>query len=309
MIADLYVIAGSQTGSQTCYASPMAATGAKRRGHGEDAIYFAAAKNRYVGAVSLGFGPNGRRVRRKVYGRTKQEVRDKLKAVHADLDRGLRTSGRYTVRQAVEDWLQHGLPGRSERTRDVNREAAAPLLEVIGSKPLRELTAGDVRTALDTLSVSHSTRYLQLARAALARAIKYAEAHDRVGRNVATLVDPPNGRVGRPSRSFTLVQARALLRAAATSRLNAYVVLSLTVGVRTEEARQLCWDHLDLDGDPDADPPRPPSVAVWRSVRQGGDTKTPKSRRTLALRRHQALSAWHHQRTRLTRDTEITQVS
>jgi integrase len=27
----------------------------------------------------------------------------------------------------------------------------------------------------------------------------------------------------------------------------------------------------------------PPSVAVWRSVRQGGDTKTAKSRRTLAL--------------------------
>ena len=261
----------------------MAATGAKRRGHGEDAIYFAAAKNRYVGAVSLGFGPDGRRIRRKVYGRTKQEVRDKLKALHSELDRGLRTSGRYTVRQAVEDWLCNGLPGRSERTRGVNREATAPLLELIGSKPLRELTAGDVRAALDTLSTSHSTRYLQLSRAALARAIKYAETHDRVGRNVATLVEPPKGQEGRPSRSFTLDQARALLKAAGESRLNAYVVLSLTVGVRTEEARQLCWDHLDLDGDPDADPPVPPSVAVWQSVRQGGDTKTPKSRRTLAL--------------------------
>ncbi len=104
-----------------------------------------------------------------------------------------------------------------------------------------------------------------------------------MGRNVATLVDIPKGREGRPSRSFTLDQARALLKAAGESRLHAYVVLSLTVGVRTEEARQLCWDHLDLDGDPDADSPVPPSVAVWRSVRQGGDTKTPKSRRTLAL--------------------------
>lgn len=261
----------------------MAATLGKRRGHGEDAIYFAAAKNRYVGAVSLGFGPDGRRVRRKVYGRTKQEVKDKLKVLHAELDRGLRTSGRYMVRQAVADWLRDGLPGRSERTRSVNREAAAPLLELIGSRLLRELTAGDVRAALDTLSTSHSTRYLQIARGALARAIKFAEAHDRVGRNVATLVDPPKGQEGRPSRSFTLDQARALLEAASHSRLNAYVVLSLTVGVRTEEARQLCWDHLDLDGDSEADPPVPPSVAVWRSVRQGGDTKTPKSRRTLAL--------------------------
>ena len=36
----------------------MAETPARRRGHGEDAIYFDAAKNRYVGAVSLGFGPD-----------------------------------------------------------------------------------------------------------------------------------------------------------------------------------------------------------------------------------------------------------
>jgi integrase len=60
-------------------------------------------------------------------------------------------------------------------------------------------------------------------------------------------------------------------------------VLSLTVGIRTEEARDLCWDHVDLDGDPAAVGSAPPSVAVWRSVRHGGDTKTAKSRRTLAL--------------------------
>jgi hypothetical protein len=90
--------------------------------HGEDSIYFAATKNRYVGAVSLGFGPDGRRIRRKVYRRTKQEVRDKLKAVHAELDRGLRTSGKYTVRQAVEDWLRDGLPGgRSARGASTGR--------------------------------------------------------------------------------------------------------------------------------------------------------------------------------------------
>jgi integrase len=254
-----------------------------RRGRGEDAIYLDAAKNRYVGAVSLGFGPEGKRVRRKVTGRTKQEVRDKLKALHGELDRGLRTSSTYTVRQAVDDWLRGGLPGRSKRTRSIYQEALTPLLEHIGARPLRELTAGDVRSGLESLTGRLSTRYLQIARASLARTIRYAEAHDLVGRNVATLVDPPKGRVGRPSRSFTLDQARALLRAAGESRLNAYVVLSLTVGIRTEEARELRWDYVDLEGKREAERPVPPSVAVWRSVRQGGDTKTAKSRRTLAL--------------------------
>jgi hypothetical protein len=104
----------------------MTDTAARRRGHGEDAVYFDAAKNRYVGAVSLGFGPDGKRSRRKVSGRTKQEVRDKLKALHTELDRGLRTSSTYTVRQTVDDWLAGGLPGRPERTRSVYREALTP---------------------------------------------------------------------------------------------------------------------------------------------------------------------------------------
>jgi integrase len=140
-----------------------------------------------------------------------------------------------------------------------------------------------VRKGLEALGDRLSTRYLQITRASLARAIRYAEAHDLVGRNVATLVDAPKGQVGRPSRSLTLDQSLALLEAAQESRLNAYVVLSLCMGVRTEEARELHWDHIDLDGDPSAVRPVPPSVAVRHSVRQGGDTKTAKSRRTLAL--------------------------
>jgi integrase len=261
----------------------MADTVARRRGYGEDAIYFDAAKNRYVGAISVGFGPDGKRIRRKVTGKTKGEVRDKLKAAHAELDRGLHTSATYTVQHAVDDWLEGGLQGRSDRTRSVYHEALKPLLEHIGARPLRELTARDVRRGLEALSERMSSRYLQISRASLARAIRYAEAQDLVGRNVATLVDNPKGQVGRPSRSFTLEQSLALLESAKESRLNAYVVLSLAVGVRTEEARELHWDRVDLDGKPDAARPVPPSVAVWHSVRQGGDTKTAKSRRTLAL--------------------------
>ena len=37
----------------------MTGSTARRREHGEDAIYFDATKNRYVGAVPLGFGPDG----------------------------------------------------------------------------------------------------------------------------------------------------------------------------------------------------------------------------------------------------------
>jgi hypothetical protein len=48
-------------------------------------------------------------------------------------------------------------------------------------------------------------------------------------------------------------------------------------GVRPEEARAIGREQdMDLDGDP-------PSVAVLRADRAGGDTKTPRSRRALKL--------------------------
>ena len=259
----------------------MADTSAKRRGHGEDAIYFAADKNRYIGAVSVGFGPDGRRLRRKVSGKTKQEVRDKLKAVHAELDAGLHPAAGYTVQAAVEDWLAQGLSGRSARTVQLYRDGVKPLTDRLGARPLRKLSAADVRSALTELSGQLSTRSLQIAHNCLVRAIRHAEADDLVGRNVAALVRPPAGHEGRPSKALSVEQARQLMRAAADERqegdphpLHAYVVLLLTTGLRPEEARALCWDHVDLEAG---------TVAVWRSDRAGGDTKTPKSRRTLRL--------------------------
>ncbi len=93
----------------------------------------------------------------------------------------------------------------------------------------------------------------------------------------------PRGRPGRPSKALTFVQAEAVLAASAGGRMDAYVLLSLLTGARTEELRALMWDHVDLVGTPDVVPLVPPYMAVWRSVRSGGDTKTRKSRRTLAL--------------------------
>src|SRR5262249_51203682 len=81
---------------------------------------------------------------------------------------------------------------------------------------------------------------------------------------------------GRPSKSLTLSQAEALLKAAEESDLHAYIVMSLLTGARTEELRELTWSHVDLDTEP-------PAVKVWRSVRASGDTKSRRSRRTLAL--------------------------
>jgi integrase len=128
-----------------------------------------------------------------------------------------------------------------------------------------------------------STSTVQRLPETLNRVINRAMARDQVKRNVVVLCEVPKGTIGRPSNSLTLSQANAVLDAAEGYALHAYVVVSLLTGARTEELRALTWDLVDLDGRPNDKPPRPPSIQVWRSVRESGDTKTRSSRRTLAL--------------------------
>ena len=60
----------------------------------------------------------------------------------------------------------------------------------------------------------------------------------------------------------------------ANQRLAALFILSITLGLRPGELRKLTWDLVDLDRG---------VVHVWRSASKSGDTKTPKSKRSLEL--------------------------
>lgn len=51
----------------------------------------------------------------------------------------------------------------------------------------------------------------------------------------------------------------------------------------SEELRELRWDHVFLEPTSVGGVELPPYIAVWRSVRTDGETKTAKSRRTIAL--------------------------
>ena len=108
----------------------------------------------------------------------------------------------------------------------------------------------------------------------MTRAVRHAEGQDLVRRDVSALVDTPRGLEGRPSQSLTLAEASVLLEAVEASRLHAFIVLCLLIGVRSEEARALTWEHVDLEAG---------TISVWRSVRAHGDIKTNRSRRTLKL--------------------------
>jgi integrase len=258
---------------------------ATRRSRGDGGLHFDATRQRWIATASLGYDPAGKRIIKRGSGKTKTEAKDKLKQVLRDCEDGLALAGDgLTVGQAVNDWLAHGLTSRDPRT-----VATAVILSrnhiipALGARKLRDLTARDVDKWLADKAQGLSTATLRRLHSCLSRSLDRAMARDQGRRNVAHLCSVPKGQPGRPSKALTLAQAQAVLAAAAGSRMHAYVVVSLLTGARTEELRALTWDHVNLHGEPDAVPPVPPHVAVWRSVRAGGDTKTRKSCRTLAL--------------------------
>jgi integrase len=269
-----------------------------KRSKGEGGLHWDERRQRWIATMTIGYNALGKRVTRKASAKTKTEAKAKLKEMLRDYEDGLSgISGGYTVGEAVNYWLTYGLSGRDTNTVKLYRICAdTHILPALGKRKLRELAVEDVERLLAQKSAVLSTRSLRILHSILSRSVRHAQVRDKVRRNVVLLCDVPAGRPGRPSKSMTFGQAQAVLAAAdeASVRMRAYIVLSLLTGMRTEEVRGLPWSNVVAyhDGQQAWVPVTEAgwqhfqfAVYVWRSVRATGDTKTRKSRRTLALPR------------------------
>ena len=319
----------------------------RRARRGDDGITWDKVNKCYVGTISLGYDGAGKRIRPTVRGKTKTEVKDKLDKLHDEIKAGIRTPATYTVEQCVRDWLD-SLTLDPETIAEYRGQAEKWIYPKIGKAKLKDFTVLGAERFFAEVGTVLSKRSLVMIKSTLRRAIRRAQKHDLIGKNVAELADLPEGRPGRPSRAMTEDQATRVLEAArgavtgytdvvkvaaagqaathaarrdtakpaeielacGTSprkgatvtrtgtdvaaatcrtcrtqlglddtkdthvRLEALFVLAITLGLRPGELRALTWDHVDLGNG---------VIHVWRSSRRGGDTKTPKSRRSLAL--------------------------
>jgi len=277
--------------------SPNTSRRPARKGAGS--IYWDTTRDRFVGSLSLGTRPDGSRIRPEVRGHSIAEVAAKLDRLRRDYDNGIDLGDKYTVAQAASDFLANGTRQLAPATiAQLRFHAERWIIPGLGHAKVKKLRADDVDTWLNAMAEELSPTSVKRRLSTLRRIIRFAEAHNHVERNVALLIDPPRGKgQGRPGQAFTLEQVHALFDASRGRPIGAYIALSAFTGIRTEEARPLEWEHTHLnpvkgqicscgrehqevmlDGNP-----LPPHVEIWRSVRGGGETKTPGSRRTVAL--------------------------
>ena len=84
----------------------------------------------------------------------------------------------------------------------------------IGAKKLAEFKATDAERFLRDVAKVLSKASLVKIKSTLVRSIRRAQKYDLIGRNVAELVDLPQGQPGHPSRAMTEGQASKVLKAA-----------------------------------------------------------------------------------------------
>ena len=179
---------------------------ATRRNWGEGSLSWSESRQRWIGRVSVGYFPSGKRRIGTVSAKTKTEAKNKLRALIRNQEDGLSIVQRgYTVGEAVKSWLEHGMTGRDPNTL-ANRATLARthLIPALGRRRLADLSAEEVDTWLADkagyLSSDTLARLLGILRAAIRR----AQARDYVKRNVALLCDPPKRRPGWPSKSLDI---------------------------------------------------------------------------------------------------------
>jgi integrase len=221
----------------------------KRRGHGEGGIYQRESDGRWCASVDLGLAGGSRR-RKVIYGKTRKEVADKLKALHRDQVSGrVLATEQQTVKQFLETWLEqrvkhHNRPRTYQGYQDIVENHLVPH---IGAHQLEKLSPEHVQTMLNTLTASGlSPRTVSNVRAVLRKALNQALRWGLVYRNVATLVDAPR------TTTFSIqpldqVQAQQLLDAVAGHRLEALYRVALSLGLRRGEVCGLRWEDVDLE--------------------------------------------------------------
>lgn len=227
---------------------------------------------RYEGAISYA-GDDGRTKRHTVYGRTRQDVRDRLKEARERLDAGA------PVRDAtrtVGDWLAQwrattlAASDRKESTRELYARLCRCHLEPtpFGAIRLDKLRPSDVESLILALrartkprkrapgadgndaeplpvrafSDSSVRQVYTVLRAGLDGAVR----DGLLARNPAALVKRP-GVERREAKHLGADAVALVLKAAESSRYHTALVLIAATGLRKGEALALRWDRVDLD--------------------------------------------------------------
>ncbi|MFD1658123.1 tyrosine-type recombinase/integrase [Streptomyces caeni] len=284
---------------------------AKRRANGEGTI--TKRKDGRYHAAAYVYRPDGTRTRRFVYGKTREEVADKLTEMQEKTRQGIpAASSTMAFGDYLTYWLATIAPERLKPATLNSYEGLARLYirPALGKKRLNRLSPADVRRFLSEFKSAclcclrgadkerpedkrtccavgrccerrPSARTVQYVHAVLRSALQQAIREELIARNVARIVETPTVD-HKEVRPLDAGEAKALLKTARSHRLYALWLLLVSTGLRRGEALALTWSDVDLNAG---------TLRVRRNVQRirreliFGTPKTMRSIRTVSLPR------------------------
>ncbi len=248
------------------------------RSHGEGTIT-QRKDGRWQAQISIGGGK-----RKTFYGKTRKEVREKLRVAINEQKAGtLILAPNQTLEVYLTYWLEK-VAKLTIRPRSYEQYLSvlnAHLIPGLGKIELQKLTFQQVQDFYARLyEEGLAARSINAIHAVLRRALNHAVKHSLVARNVATFASRPTARRYKP-QVLTEEQANKLIEAVKGQRIEAFIILALTTAARRSELLALHWDDIDFTLK---------AMRIERSLTHSkgrgvyeGETKTEASRRTILL--------------------------
>jgi len=248
----------------------------KARANGEGSIF--PYRNGFAAYVRV-TKPDGKRQRKYVYGKTREEVHDKWLKLHQQAKAGPVATKVPTLNDYLSHWLTEVVAPNLAPSTATNYDMFVRLYiaPALGKRRIDKLTVSDVQTWLNKLrdtcqccaqgtdesrdrasrrccAVGNccdrvlSDRTSRDAWTTLRNALNSAIREEFISRNVAALARAPKSRTRKP-KPWTADEARQFLESARVDRDPFYAayVLILALGLRRGEALGLRWEDVDLD--------------------------------------------------------------
>src|SRR5919202_1599684 len=219
----------------------------KKRGNGEGSRPRKRPDGRWEAryTVHTSEGPK----RKTLYGRTRQEVADKLARALSDRTQGLTfDAGSLKLSEYLDRWL----PNIRDTVRQRTWERYEQIVRVhikptLGRIKLKGLTPTHVRGLYrEKLDSGSSPRTVQYIHTTLRKALQDAVSDGLIPRNIADGIKAP-----RPKKKeinpLSPEQARIFLATARWDRFEALYTLAIHCGLREGELLGLKWDDVDLE--------------------------------------------------------------
>lgn len=258
----------------------------KRRSKGDGAVYFDEKRGLFVGQIGIGYQANGKRARKTVYGKTKKEVKEKLKSIEFQLYTGdFVSKNNITIYILAKQILDEKLNQNEIKEPSYYRHIETlKILAPIYDTPIQEAHEMQIKQFFaDNLHYSQSV--LNKVHETLNRTFKEAKRLKIIADNPMEYIKKPKSKKQTVAvRALTKGEQKKLIYVLQTEDINysRQMLLSLSLGLRMGEVNALFVEDVSLNFN---------RLTVRRTVSKGkkgeailgNTTKTYAGRRILSL--------------------------